>query len=73
MELRPAIHGFYYHEGLIMTRYPKAFTKYWDDVELCGIMEYDDFKHEAYLAWKNGKKQPRPTPKAPTVGEWLGS
>ena len=39
-----------------MKRYPKAFTEYWDTVEICGIDDYDDFKHEAYLAWKAGTK-----------------
>ena len=35
-------------------RYPKAFNQYWENVEICGIMEEDDFKEEAYLAWKAG-------------------
>jgi len=35
-------------------RYPKAFNKYWENVEYCGINDTDDFKYEAYLAWKAG-------------------
>jgi len=41
-------------------RYPQAFTAYWETVDLCGIMEYDDFKYEAYLAWLDGRKHPQP-------------
>ena len=37
-------------------RYPKAFTKYWDNVETCGIMEEDDFKEDVYLGWKAGTR-----------------
>lgn len=37
-----------------MKRYPKAFTEYWDTVEYSGINDEDDFKHEAYLAWRAG-------------------
>ncbi len=35
-------------------RFPKAFTKHWDNVEICGVEREDDFKDEAYLAWKAG-------------------
>lgn len=37
-------------------RYPKAFQKYWENETRghCGILEADDFKWEAYLAWKAG-------------------
>ncbi len=43
-----------------MKRYPKAFTKYWGTVDICGINDFDDFKEEAYLAWKNGTTQRGP-------------
>ncbi len=41
-----------------MKRYPKAFTEHWNSETdgYCGILEEDDFKHEAYLAWKAGRK-----------------
>jgi hypothetical protein len=39
-----------------MKRYPKAFNEYWETVEYCGVNEEDDFKHEAYLAWRAGTK-----------------
>ncbi|KKM83727.1 hypothetical protein LCGC14_1306270 [marine sediment metagenome] len=40
-----------------MKRYPKVFTSYWNGETrgYCGILEKDDFKHEAYLAWKAGR------------------
>jgi len=43
-----------------MKRYPKAFTKYWNEENegYCGILEEDDFKHEACLAWKDGRRNP---------------
>ena len=47
-------------------KYPKAFTKYWNNVLYCGINEEDDFKEEAYLAWKDGRKNAAPLRKKKT-------
>ncbi len=53
-------------------RYPKAFQEYWDNVEFCGIVNFDDFKYEAYLAWKAGTRNgPIRRARVPTVEEWL--
>ena len=55
-------------------RYPKAFQEYWDTVEYCGINEEDDFKYEAYLAWKEGTQNgPIRRPRAMTASQWLKS
>ena len=43
-----------------MKLYPKAFIKYWDGVAICGIVNEDDFKPEAYLAWLDGRKNHKP-------------